>query len=80
MAFDLNVQTRNKEGAIVGESPYTLKCDRANGNIFIRDGVKFYPDGTPLPNQDLSKVKKREVEEKPIERNTPAGFVPKDKK
>lgn len=80
MAFDLNVQTRNKDGQIISESPYTLKCDRATGNIFIRDGVKFYPDGKPLPDQDLSKVKKREVEEKPFERHTPAGFVPKDKK
>lgn len=46
--FDLRVNHRDKDGAIVKSTPYRLRISRDHGAIFERDGKKYYPDGKPV--------------------------------
>ena len=40
-----------KRGEVVEVRPYQLKCSKQNGQIFIKGGVQYYGDGTPVNKQ-----------------------------
>jgi hypothetical protein len=75
MAFDLRTHIRDpKSGKEVKVQPYTLKIAADGSRIFIRDGRKFYEDGTeiveapkaaapaPAPKETVEKAAKPKAE------------------
>lgn len=50
--FDLNVHTRSKDGKILNINNYKYVCNRDTGNYFVRDGIKFYPNGEVMQDKE----------------------------
>lgn len=46
-SFDLRTHIRDsKTGKTIKSQPYRMHVDRANGTIFERAGIKYFPDGS----------------------------------
>jgi hypothetical protein len=47
--FDYKVHHRDpKTGRVTKASPYTMKVSKEDGQVLIRGGVRFYPNGDPI--------------------------------
>ena len=61
--FDTRVEIMDpKTGTLVAYNPYSLTCERTGAGstrqVFERDGVKYWPDGSLVQEGDLLKGKR----------------------
>lgn len=67
MAFDLTVHHRDpKSGQVLRVTPYKYVCTKDEGNYYIRDGVKYNPDGSLM--KDATSVETKTAEKPAIKR------------
>ena len=64
--FDTKVHHFDKKGHVVRKTPYTLVIENGN-RVYVRDGVKYFSDGSLAEKPKAASKPKMEKHEKSLE-------------